>query len=511
MRVAEIVRTYAAQRPGHPALRWADGQLSWAELDARSNQVAQALRAGGIGPGDRVAFLDKNTPEHLELTYGAAKLGAVFTPLSFRLGAAEARHVVADSRARLWVVGPEFVELAREVVADLDGPVEVIALGGAYESWIGGRPAEDPEAPPPPDDVVVQVYSSGTTGLAKGVELTNANIEACVSMWNDLMGLDDPDVVCLTPLPLFHVGGHAWALAAHRWGATNVLVRDPVPTDLVDLLERERITHAGLVPALIQALLAVPGVDERDYSTLRAILYGAAPITETALRRAIRTFGCRFFQAYGLTETTSTVVVLPAADHDPDGPHPHRLRACGLPVPGVQVRVVDPVTLADVSTGEVGEFWIKGRNVMKGYFNQPEMTAEMIVDGWLRSGDVGYRDDDGYLFLRDRTKDVIISGAENIYPTEVENTLASHPAVAECAVIGIPSERWGETPKAVVVPAPGTAPSAEELIAYCRAHLAHYKCPTSVDFLDALPRNATGKVLKKELRAPFWADRSRSI
>ncbi|HTK61064.1 MAG TPA: long-chain-fatty-acid--CoA ligase [Pseudonocardia sp.] len=513
MRVADIVRTYARQRPDHPALRWPDGSRTWAELDSRSNRVAQALRASGVGPGDRVALLDRNGPEHFELTYAAAKLGAALTPVNFRLAAAEVRQVIADARPRVWVVGAEFSELAERVAAESDDPPEVVVVGPGYAQWVDPRPDDDPDEPPPADDVVLQMYTSGTTGVAKGVELTNANLEACLSLWDELLGLGDEDAICLAPLPLFHIGGHTWALAAHRFGSTAVVVRDPVPADLVELMATEGITHAGLVPALLQFMLAVPGVRERDWSALRAILYGASPITESVLSDAVKTFGCRFRQAYGLTETTATVVSLPPSDHDPDGANAHRLRACGLPVSGVTVRVVDPVTCEDVPDGEVGEFWIAGPNVMRGYFGRPELTAEVVVEGgWFRSGDVGFRDADGYLFLRDRTKDVIISGAENVYPTEVENVLAGHPGVAECAVIGVPSERWGETPKAIVVRAPD-APDVtpDELIEHCRSELARFKCPTSVEFVDELPRNPAGKILKKELRGPYWEGRERQV
>jgi long-chain acyl-CoA synthetase len=504
MLISDIVRTWASERPDHPALRWPAGAYTWAELDERSNRAAQALRAAGVGPGDRVALLDKNGPEHFELTYGAAKLGAVFTPVNFRLSANEVSQVLADARPAVWVVGSEFAAVEK---AAPDGTT--VLSTDAFADRVDAAPAEDPRGPA--NEVVLQMYTSGTTGVPKGVELTDGNLTASLSVWDDLLGIGADDAVCLAPLPLFHIGGHTWALAAHRFGSTAVIVRDPAPDALVELMDRERVTHAGLVPALLQFMLAVPGVADRDWSALRAILYGASPITETVLSGAYRTFGCRFRQAYGLTETTATVVSLPPEDHDPDGPNAHRLRACGVPLDGVSVRVVDPGSLADVPEGEVGEFWVRAPHVMRGYFNRPEASAEVLVDGWFRSGDVGYRDADGYLYLRDRTKDVIISGAENIYPTEVENVLAAHPAVAECAVIGVPSERWGETPRAMVVLKPGESATEEDLIAHCKGDLAGYKCPSGVDFVDELPRNPAGKILKKELRKPFWAGRDRQL
>jgi acyl-CoA synthetase (AMP-forming)/AMP-acid ligase II len=347
--------------------------------------------------------------------------------------------------------------------------------------------------------------------LPKGVQLMQRNFAAGLPIYQDLMAMG-PDSVSLVAMPLFHIGGGGWLLAGMTVGATNVLVRDIVPGDLVDLIEAEHITHGFLVPAVLQFMLGVPGVADRDFSALGALLYGASPISEQVLADSIRTFGCNFLQAYGLTETTGSVVILPAADHDPDGPNTHRLRAAGQPLPGIELRIVDAATGDDRPVGEVGEIWIRGPLVMKGYWKMPDATAEAIVDGgWFRSGDAGYFDDDGYVYLYDRVKDMIVSGGENVYPAEVENALMSHPGVADAAVIGVPDERWGETPKAIVVRAPGAELTDDELIAHCKERLASFKCPTSVDWIDALPRNPSGKILKKDLREPYWAGRERRI
>jgi long-chain acyl-CoA synthetase len=262
----------------------------------------------------------------------------------------------------------------------------------------------------------------------------------------------------------------------------------------------------------MQFLLMTPGIDDADFSSLRAIVYGASPISRDVLVRAIDRFGCDFYQAYGLTETTGAVVMLPAADHDPDGPHPERLQAAGLAMPGVELRIADPVTSAPVPAGAVGELWIRSSQVMAGYWNQPHETAHAITpDGWFRSGDAGYLDDDGYFFISDRVKDMIISGGENIYPAEVEHVLMEHPDVADVAVIGVPDDRWGETVKALVVRTPGTTTTEADLIAFTRDRLAGYKCPTSVDWIDVLPRNPSGKVLKRDLREPYWRDHDRAV
>jgi long-chain acyl-CoA synthetase len=511
----ELIRQWAAEQPDHPALKWGDQQLTYGELDERSSRVAQALRAAGVGEGDHVAYLDKNSPEQLELFFGAAKINAVPTPVNFRLAPPEIAYIVADAEAKVFAVGEEFAPIVEKIVGDLPG-VTVLVFGRSdafpsYADWRDAQPADDPMVPQAQDDVAYQLYSSGTTGRPKGVQLTQSNLFSGLDLYPDLLDFGS-DSINLVAMPLFHIGGGGWALAGLAVGATNVIVRELDPTDLVDTIERERITHAFLVPVALQFMVAVPGVEDRDFSALGTFLYGASPISEQVLSDSIRTFGCNFMQAYGLTETTGSVVLLPAADHDPDGPNRHRLRAAGLPTPNSEIRVVDSSTGEDVPVGDVGEIWIRGATVMKGYWNLPEATAEAVrADGWFRSGDAGYFDEDGYLYLYDRVKDMIVSGGENVYPAEVENVLMAHPAVADVAVIGVPSEKWGETPKAMVVRAPDVEVTEQQLIAFCRDSLAGFKCPSSVDWVDVLPRNPSGKVLKKDLRAPFWEGHDRQI
>jgi long-chain acyl-CoA synthetase len=291
-----------------------------------------------------------------------------------------------------------------------------------------------------------------------------------------------------------------------------VIKGDPSPGPLVEAIARHGVTHTVLVPASIQAVLDVVDSTGCDVSTLRVIGYGAAPITPTLLARTIDTLSCKLWQGYGLTETGGPITMLGPDDHPRHGLHPARLRSCGVVMEGCEVRIVDPVSGADVERGGIGEVWIRGPYLMEGYWNQPEETARvMLEDGWLRTGDAAYFDDDGYLYLHDRIKDMIVSGGENVYPGEVENALAEHPGVADVAVIGIPSNRWGETPLAVVVPRAGFELTADDVIAFCRERLAGYKCPTRVEFVAVLPRNPTGKVLKSELRAPYWAGRERFV
>jgi long-chain acyl-CoA synthetase len=390
-----MVRRWAAEAPEHVALRWEGGELTYRELDERSSRVAQALLAAGVGPGDRVAYLDKNGPEQVELLFGAAKVNAVPTPVNFRLAPPEIAFIVTDAQAKVFAVGEELLPLVEKVADELSGTMLVV-IGESdahptFAAWRDGHPADDPMVPSAPDDVAYQLYSSGTTGRPKGVQLMQSNLAAGLPLYPSLMGLGT-DSTSLVAMPLFHIGGGGWLLAGVAVGATNVLVREIVPAALVELIERERITHAFLVPAVLQFMLAVPGIEERDFSALRTFLYGASPISEQVLATSVRTFGCEFVQAYGLTETTGTVVILPAADHDPSGPNRHRLRAVGLAVPGSEVRVVDTVTGEDVAQGEVGEIWIRSPMVMKGYWNLPEATEDAIrPGGWFRSGDAGYR------------------------------------------------------------------------------------------------------------------------
>jgi len=461
---AGMLRHWAQVQPDHVALRWGDAEMTYRELDEGSSRVANALRAAGVGAGDHVAYLDKNSPEQVEVLFGAAKLNAVPTPVNFRLAPPEIAVIVTDAEAKVFVIGAEFADVLDKIAGDL-GPIAVVVIGRAdgfasFAEWRDAHPADDPMVTQAPDDVAYQLYSSGTTGRPKGVQLTQANLLAGLSLYPTLMGIGT-DTVSLVAMPLFHIGGGGWLLAGIAVGAANVLVRDIIPNDLVELIERDRVTHAFLVPAALQFMLAAPGIEERDFSALGSFLYGASPISEQVLAASIRTFGCQFLQAYGLTETTGTVVILPAADHALDGPNTHRLRAAGLPVPGSEIRVVDAASGADAATGAVGEIWIRSATVMKGYWNLPEATQDAIQPGgWFRSGDAGYLDEDGYLYLYDRVKDMIVSGGENVYPAEVENVLMAHPGVADAAVIGVPHDKWAETPKAMPVVPPSPKPSS---------------------------------------------------
>ncbi|HVF32925.1 MAG TPA: long-chain-fatty-acid--CoA ligase [Acidimicrobiales bacterium] len=513
--VAAIVRTHGAERPDRTAIVYGDRTITWRELDERSNAAAAALADAGVGPQDRVARIDKNDPSYYEMLYGAAKLNAVLVDVNWRLAPPEMVQIVNDAEAKVLFVGPDFVPVLEKIGGELTTVTRIVVLeeGSAthvsYESWLGAQAgAADPGIVAEGSDVALQLYTSGTTGLPKGVMLTHDNLFSFVNEVAPTWGFTG-DSVSIVVMPLFHIAGSGWSIASMVMAAKCVLLRDVDPTLILEKVETERVTHAIFVPAVLQFLLMTPTLSTTDLSSFELIAYGASPITEKVLRASMDAFGCKFVQVYGLTETTGAVVQLDAEDHDPDG-RPELLRSCGKPYPWVELRIVDEAG-DDVPDGDVGELWIRSVQVMKGYWSKPEETAAALTpDGWFKSGDAGYRKD-GFVYLHDRVKDMIVSGGENVYPAEVENALMAHPEVADVGVIGVPDERWGESVHAVVVRAEGSEIDPQGLIAFARERLAGFKCPKSISFTDALPRNPSGKILKRELREPYWAGQQRRI
>jgi acyl-CoA synthetase (AMP-forming)/AMP-acid ligase II len=483
-------------------------------LDARASQVAQALIAAGVRPGDRVAHLGKNTDAYLELLLGAAKAGAVMTPVNWRLAPREFLYIINDCEAKVLFVGPEFVAaiegLAEQVQAGEIIGVEAPFRGRAYGEWRDAHPAHDPQVLIKRDSAGVQLYTSGTTGHPKGAVLSHRSLvgmpQASTAYEWSRWHADD---VSLFAMPCFHIGGTGWAILGLMHGALNVVVREFDPLKVLDCIESWRISKLFLVPAALQVIVRSPKARTIDYSQLKYMMYGASPMPLALLRECIEVFGCGFVQLYGMTETTGSVTALGPEDHDLAG-NP-RMSSAGKALPGVELAVLDAAGQR-VPTRTVGEVAVRSTTTMQGYWKLPQETARTIgPDNWLRTGDAGYLDEDGYLFIHDRVKDMIISGGENIYPAEVENAIYGHPGVAEVAVIGVPSERWGEEVKAMVVAKQGAAQDAASIIAWARERIAAYKVPKSVDFIPVLPRNPSGKILRRELRAPFWQGRQRQV
>jgi acyl-CoA synthetase (AMP-forming)/AMP-acid ligase II len=483
------------------ALVGPEGPVTWAQLSERATRVAAGLVRDGVAPQDRVVYLGKNDVRFFDVLFGCALAGAIPTPLNWRLAPRELAAIIEDSGARIAFADPD----AAGAVAQVETVVELTGL----ERWWG--PAEDPGVPADPEHIAFQLYTSGTTGRPKGAMFANGtNLRVLLDDISVEWGFGPGDVSLLC-MPLFHMGGVAWALAGMARGARSVVVRDFEPTAVLDTMERERVTAAFCVPAMLAALCAVPGIDARRLH-LRRMIYSGSPISTTALTAAMKALRCDFVQIYGLTEATGAFAQLPAADHDPGGPRADLLRSAGRPYPWVEIRVVSTTDGADRPPGGIGEIWTRSAQNLVGYWNQPEETARALTaDGWLRTGDLGYLDADGRIFLVDRAKDLIISGGENVYPVEVENVLAAHPALAEVAVIGVPDERWGETVRAIVVARPGVEVDAADVIAFAREQLAKFKCPAGVDVVATLSRTATGKVLKAELREPYWRGHDRRI
>ncbi|MFI1978888.1 long-chain-fatty-acid--CoA ligase [Streptomyces wedmorensis] len=508
LHLPDAIRLHATERGTSTALSCEGGTVGYAELDSRSNRIARALLAG-TAAGSRIGFLARTRNEAGEILVGAAKAGLVTVPLNWRLAVGELTAVAQDAELTVLLVEPEFRAAADAVRAALPG-LRLIVIGPseepdvpAYETWLAAHPDDDPGrgTGSDADEVFLQIYTSGTTGVPKGVLLTHGNFYADTTELEEYLW--EPGSVALNALPMFHIGGLGWLRVALTAGATSLMFPDFTPEAAAETIEREGVTHAFLVPSVLHMLTELPGIEKRDFSRLTLITYGSAPITPVLLRRSMTLFGCHFMGKYGLTEGGGTVTQLPPEDHRPDGPEQHLLTSVGRPRRGVDVVIADPETGRPVEAGTVGEIRVRSRHNTPGYWNRPEETRALYdSEGLLCTGDGGYLDEDGYLFLTDRIKDMIVSGGENVYPTEVESVLAEHPAVSEVAVVGLPDPVWGEAVTAVVVLRAGAGrPTEQELVDFTRDRIASYKKPRRVHFVDALPRNPNGKVLKRELRA----------
>jgi len=519
--IGDVVRFQAQEQPDAVVFTFEGDEMTYAALDAGSNRAAQALISKGVSKGDRIAYMGKNSHLYFEILVGAAKLGAVMVPVNWRLAPPEVAYILNDCQAKLLFIGPGFDELAGKIREDLEH-VELI-LGSekaegefpGYPAWRDGFDPEDPMVSCAEDDDALQLYTSGTTGHPKGAIMTNGSIFSSRSAGvseEDLMDWQKPvpGEITLLAMPCFHISGTGTGLAVMFTGGSAIVLPEYDPTQALDLIAQYNISKIFMVPAAIQILLNHPRAKDVDFSNLKYITYGASPIPLELMKQAMDVLGCGFVQMYGMTETSGTITTLNPEDHDVNGNE--KMRSVGTPLPGVEIKIIDPETGETLPPYTIGEIATRSAKNMKGYWNRPEATAETIdADGWLRTGDAGSLDEDGYLYIQDRLKDMIISGGENVYPAEVENALYANPKVADVAVIGVPDAKWGEAVKACVVVKAGQELTEAELIADARTRIAGYKCPKSIDFIDALPRNPSGKILRKDLRAPYWEGRDRAV
>jgi acyl-CoA synthetase (AMP-forming)/AMP-acid ligase II len=513
-RIGDMVRAQADIYGNKIALRSGGRSLSYRDLDIHSNRVANGLITEGVQPGQRVVWLGKNSERYFEVFCGAAKANAVICPVNWRLAAPELAWIIADSSARTAFVSEEFAEriakmpglaLERIHVVKDDDPAE-------YIRWRDGFDSEAPDISVSPDDDGLQIYSSGTTGRPKGVHLSHRALLVFRSLradvqpeWNRWV---DDDVAMLVT-PQFHISGTGYGLQTLCAGATGIILREFDANDVLDLIEHSALSKVFVVPAILEMLLRHPRVREVNYDRIRSLVYSASPIPLPLLREAMDVFGCGFVQQYGMTEACGTVTVLGPEDHDPAGNS--RMLSAGRPLHGVDLDIVD-ANGDRLPVGMSGEIVIRSPTLMSGYWRNPEATAAAIDgNGFYRTGDVGYLDSEGYVYIVDRLKDMIVSGGENIYPAEVEMALKAHPMIEEVAVIGVPDKKWGEAVKAFIVPSERDTLSADEILIWGRHNLAGYKLPKSIDFVDEIPKNANGKISRETLRAPYWVGFERLV
>jgi len=515
--LAEVARVAANSPPDRIAIVFGNNKTSAGQLDLHANQIANGFWDLGLVDQERVAILDHSSDHFYEIWLGAARTNLVLTPLNTRLSVSEIAQVLVDCKPRVLFVGVEFAESIAQIRTQLPFVQHIIMMGEAFIAWRNEQSTVASRATLLASDDCLQIYTSGTTGVPKGVQLTSENIfkaplVALATEERTPCRDIGPDDVVLLCLPHAHVAGSILGVFGLARGARVVITKDFVPSEIVSLIERERVTVTMMVPVMIRGLIAAIEQSKRTCASLKTVIYGAAPMATSLLKKAMEILPhSGFSQIYGLTETAGGLTYLTAEDHRAIATGNSDLAlSCGAASAGVEIRI----TNADgqpVTTGEIGEIICRSSSVMKGYWKRLEETRAVMRDGWFYTGDMGYLDHRGYLYICDRKRDMIITGGENVYPAEVENILSSHPAIEDVAVIGVPDAQWGESVKAVAVIKPGAFISADELIAYARSKIAGFKIPKSVDFVQVLPRNATGKVMRRLIKEPYWVDQPRGV
>ncbi len=509
MLTVDLVRSGARRHRDRTALRYGDAALTFTQADEAANRMANVLLGAGAEAGERVGLLVGNGLWTVPLDFACLKARVCRVPLNSRLSADEHARMLADAGVRTLVYESALTERADELAARLDG-LRTVSMGAGRTgdldllAEMDRASAADPRLPASPDDVILALYTSGTTGTLKAAQHTQASYAAIVS--NILLNLMSPgrDDVMLHAAPLIHASG-TFVLPFWLRGAGSAILDGFAPDAYLDAIPRFGATHANLVPTMLQMLMATGGASA-DTGPLRSVVYGASPMPRPVIEEAMGAWGPIFCQYYGQTEAPLCLSVLPAEDHVGDGAP---LGSCGHPSVDAEIRLIDE-NGADVAPGEPGEVAVRAPFTMAGYLNAPELNAATFLgDGWLRTRDVARFDERGFMYLVDRTSDMIVSGAYNVYPREVEDALHAHPAVAECAVVGAPDERWVEAVVAFVVLRPGAAATGTELTDHVRGRLAGYKVPKRVEFVDAIPKSGVGKILRRALREPLWAGTER--
>jgi len=513
--LTKSARTY----PDNPAIIHGERYYTYAQFNERANRLANVLNNHGIKQGDNVAILQYNYPETLESIFACFKAGIGAVPINFRLHPKESAFIIDHSQARAVIISSEFNDSLTEVRKLMPNVKLIITTQGAagelkdYETLLNAADSSWSDVAVDPDDLAWLFYTSGTTGMPKGAMLTHRNMLAMTMNFYADMTLLGPDDAILHAAPLSH-GSGLYALPNVAKAAVNVILETKSfdPELVFQTIEKHHITNIFAAPTMIKLLVESQAVDRYDHSSLKCLNYGGAPMYVEDLKNALQKLGPCLVQLYGQGESPMTITYLPQRDHIINGnkEQEKRLSSTGIQRTDVEVKIFDAHE-RELPPGEIGEVVTRSDLVMKGYWRNPEATTETICNGWLHTGDVGYMDERGYLFLMDRSKDMIITGGENVYPREIEEVILTHPAVREVAVFGIPDPKWGEAIKAVVALFPDQKASAEELINFCRDNLAAYKKPKSVDFTDELPKNNYGKTLKRVLRDPYWEGKDRKI
>ena len=509
--LAKLVPHHASIHPDAEAVVYGSRSLSFGELERRSNQVAHGLLAECSGAHSRVAILDRNSECFFEVLFGTAKAGHVLVTVNFRLTPTEIEYVLHDSQAEVIFVGEEYAPLVAGIRDKLPGLKRVVILGGeaGYDAWRARQAVSPPAIAVDPEDSAVQMYTSGTTGNPKGVELSHrAMVAAAVAGLSVWPFLREPGAAVLGTMPLFHIAAANLCIAALFVGARAEIVRETSPPELARLLIEKQISLVPVPATVIHEMLRTPGVREQDFSALKTMLIAGSGISVELLREAQQVFRCGFALSYGSTETCGGMTYLGAQDCTADAGK--LLKSAGKLLAQSEIRIVDEQG-RDVPVGQNGEILCRSNRLMTAYWRRPEATVEALRDGWFYSGDAGYMDAEGYLYVVDRIKDMVITGGENVYPTEVEQVMRTHPAVDDAAVVGIPDNKWGEALLAFVIPKPDTGITGAELETFLREKLAGFKVPRKYEFVDSFPLNATGKVLKRTLRAPYWEGKTRQV